>query len=98
MLINVLECLGSKDCQYVILDDGINFAMSKGTHNDNLVSVSCQFSIEVFVDCVKFDCVDYNPTPIAESYDCISGECIDPGDGSGQFSSLADCELTGCND
>ena len=97
-LLNFLGCLGSSNCQFVISEDGINFITEKGTHNDNLLVVSCQFSIEVFVDCVKIDCGDYPPTPIVESYDCINGECVDPADGSGAYASLAACEATGCND
>jgi len=31
-------------------------------------------------------------TPIPESYNCISGMCIDPGDGTGTYPSLSACE------
>jgi len=31
-------------------------------------------------------------TPIPESYNCISGTCVDPGDGTGTYPSLAACE------
>ena len=32
----------------------------------------------------------------SESYDCIKGQCFDPGDGSGEFASLALCREDGC--
>ena len=31
-------------------------------------------------------------TPIPESYNCIAGTCVDPGDGTGTYPSLAACE------
>jgi hypothetical protein len=33
-------------------------------------------------------------TPIPESYNCIAGTCVDPGDGTGTYPSLAACELS----
>lgn len=30
--------------------------------------------------------------PVAESYNCISGTCIDPGDGTGTYATLEECE------
>ncbi len=30
--------------------------------------------------------------PVAESYNCVSGNCVDPGDGTGTYSTLAACE------
>lgn len=32
-----------------------------------------------------------------ESYDCIDGVCVDPGDGSGAFATLAECIASGCS-
>jgi hypothetical protein len=32
------------------------------------------------------------PTPPEESYNCVSGNCVDPGDGSGTYATLAECE------
>ena len=63
-----------------------------------MVSVTCNFAIEVFVDCVEFDCNNFPPTTTAESYNCINNQCVDPGDGTGQFSSLESCEASGCSD
>ena len=31
-------------------------------------------------------------TPILVSYNCVSGNCIDPGDGSGTYATLVDCQ------
>ena len=42
------------------------------------------YNIEVISRCVL-------PLP---SWDCINNSCVDPGDGSGQFSSLSSCELS----
>ena len=42
------------------------------------------YNIEVVSRCVL-------PLP---SWDCINNSCVDPGDGSGQFSSLSSCELS----
>jgi hypothetical protein len=30
--------------------------------------------------------------PVVESYNCVSGSCVDPGDGSGTYSTLEDCQ------
>lgn len=30
--------------------------------------------------------------PVVESYNCVSGNCIDPGDGSGFYTTLTECE------
>tara|TARA_R110002012_G_scaffold320644_1_gene544846 strand:+ start:1365 stop:2900 length:1536 start_codon:yes stop_codon:yes gene_type:complete len=38
----------------------------------------------------------YTPGPITISYDCISGNCIDPGTGNGAYFSLAACQAA-CN-
>lgn len=98
-ILNFLGCLASSNNgQDVLPPDTINFVRQKGTHNDNLVSVSCQFNLEVFVDCIDMNPNNFPPTQIAESYNCINGECVDPGDGSGSYSTLADCESSGCND
>jgi len=35
------------------------------------------------------DCI--GPAPV--TYDCVSGNCVDPGDGSGAYSTLAACQL-----
>lgn len=45
-----------------------------------------QFSVEVWAPAA--------PTPA--SYDCIDGVCIDPGDGSGVFTTLQECIQSGC--
>lgn len=31
-------------------------------------------------------------TPVPESYNCVSGNCIDPGDGTGTYPTLEDCQ------
>jgi len=48
---------------------------------------------------------DLTCDPVAESYDCIDGACIDPGTGLGQYATLADCvadhcgvPISGCTD
>jgi len=35
-----------------------------------------------------------DPVPVTPSWECINGSCTDPGDGSGQYSSLNDCQTT----
>ena len=61
-----------------------------------MVSASCNFSIELFYDCVEFDCSNFPPEATPDSYDCINNECTDPGDGSGTYATLAECEAAGC--
>jgi hypothetical protein len=93
-----LACVGAgSNCQDVIPRETIQMSREKGTHNDQLVTVSCSFNIEVFIDCIEIDCKsDWPPTPVAVTYDCRSGNCYDPGDGTGAFSSLADCQASVC--
>lgn len=96
-ILKVLGCLGSaSNCQDVIPRESIQFIRQKNTHNDRLVSVSCNFSIELFYDCVEFDCSNFPPAATPDSYDCINNECTDPGDGSGTYATLAECEAAGC--
>ena len=33
-----------------------------------------------------------SPEPPVESYNCVSGNCVDPGDGTGTYSTLLDCQ------
>lgn len=80
------------NCQDIIDNTSVQMIREKGTHNDNLVSVTCTFSISVFVNCIDFDCSQFPPTPILETYNCVNGICVDPGDGTGQYSSLSDCQ------
>jgi len=98
-ILKFLGCLGSgSNCQDVIPRETISFVRNKNTHNDSLVSVACNFTIEVFVDCVEFDCNNFPPSTTPVSYNCINNECIDPGDGTGEFASLALCEASGCSE
>lgn len=97
-LLNFLSCFGaSNNCKDIITSDAIDIFRNKGTHNDRLVSVTCNFSLEVFVNCIDIDCTStWPPAPVADSYNCVNGDCIDPGDGSGAFATLAECEASGC--
>jgi hypothetical protein len=97
-----LSCVASADCNNVIPKDAISITRDKGTFNDNLVTLDCTFNIEVFVDCFDVDCnKPYVPVsdPTQVTYNCVSGNCIDPGDGSGVFTgsfALKDCQTSGC--
>ena len=37
------------------------------------------------------------PPPPATSYNCVSGNCVDPGTGEGNYDTLAECQAAGCN-
>ena len=92
-ILKFLGCVGAgSNCQDLLDNQSIQMFREKGTHNDNLVSVSCSFTISVFFDCVDFDCNNFPPTTTAETYNCVHNMCIDPGDGTGTYSSLAECQ------
>ena len=48
-----------------------------------------------FFDCVDFDCNNFPPATTPETYNCVRGVCVDPGDGTGTYTTLADCQ-TNC--
>lgn len=63
----------------------------------------CTIDQENFIQGDTFGCTDpqalnYDAnatcptTCLYESYNCVNGTCSDPGDGSGQYSTLADCQ------
>jgi hypothetical protein len=95
---NFLSCVGAgNNCQDLIPRETIQLRREKGTHNDQLVTVTCSFNIEVFFNCIEIDCnSDWPPTAVAASYNCKSGVCYDPGDGTGAYSSLAACQASSC--
>jgi|TARA_R110000823_G_scaffold14707_4_gene48284 hypothetical protein len=92
-----LACVGAgSHCQDIIPRETIQIHREKGTHNDNLVTLTCSFNVEVFIDCIDIDCnSDWPPTTVTPSYNCVSGECIDPGNGTGVYSSIEDCQNSG---
>ncbi|QDP64956.1 MAG: hypothetical protein Unbinned1473contig1002_46 [Prokaryotic dsDNA virus sp.] len=95
-LLKFLGCVGAgSNCQDLLDNQSVQFFREKGTHNDNLVSVTCTFTINVFFDCVDFDCNNFPPATTPETYNCVRGVCVDPGDGTGTYTTLADCQ-TNC--
>lgn len=38
-------------------------------------------------------CADCDPPIIPQTYNCVNGSCVDPGDGTGQYSTLSACQL-----
>tara|TARA_R110002074_G_scaffold161515_3_gene319708 strand:+ start:1471 stop:2208 length:738 start_codon:yes stop_codon:yes gene_type:complete len=98
-----LACVGAgNNCQDIIPKETIAINRDKGTHNDNLVTLECTFSVEVFSNCFEVDCnptAGWPGTPVPKTYNCIKGQCVDPGDGTGFFTgdyAFKDCTLSGC--
>ena len=96
---NFLACVGAgSNCQDVIPADTISISRDVGTHNDNLVTLDCTFNVEVFSACIEIDCDNvtdpWPPEETKETWNCIKGLCIDPGDGSGTYITLTDCQLS----
>ena len=120
---NFLSCFGgTNNCNNVIPADTITMDREKGVFNDNLVTVTCLFNIEVFSDCLEIECSkagkgDPPPGDVEDSWNCVKtllydpnelsedeiaelemlGEafvysCVDPGDGTGTYGSLQDCQ------
>lgn len=114
---NLLSCVGAgSNCQDVIPKDTIEIHRDKGTYNDNLVTLTCSFNIEVFSACFEIDCNNPVPPVVPDSWNCIktnlyapdapedviaqmiidgtaySYSCIDPGDGTGTYPTLSDCQ------
>lgn len=122
-----LSCFGGTNhCSNVIPSDTITMSREKGTHNDNLVTVTCNFSIEVFSSCLEVECSGTGkedgpdgdpPGETEDSWNCVrtllydpnqltqdeiadliaqgkayAYSCVDPGDGTGTYSTIADCQ------
>ena len=57
---------------------------------------STQTATTTMDDTVSYaTCADCSPPVIPTTFNCVNGTCVDPGDGTGQFPTLADCQL-GC--
>lgn len=67
-------------------------AVMKNTAGDCLTigGTSTSTPFETLDDSVSYSsCTTCNP-PV--TYDCVNGTCVDPGDGSGQYSTLSQCQ------
>jgi len=89
----------------MIIDNGQALATGCNIDIDNLTMKRAQYSC---IECRQAPC-DFatlqlcldepcggGSTPIAESFNCVDGRCVDPGDGNGTYGSLAACNETGC--
>ena len=69
-----------------------------GGRTDNLGGIRGELDgMKVFIS----PCADLIPTPepcsYDESYNCCNGRCLDPGTGTGTYSTLTDCLNSGCD-
>jgi len=62
---------------------GAGFYKTTAAGTDDWYQVDANGVIIVFGDCVE---------PPVESYNCIDGNCVDPGDGTGTYATLGECE------
>lgn len=67
------------------------YAKSTATENEYNTNAGDETSVDITGYTVTNGC-DECQGIFPESYDCISGNCVDPGDGSGAYSTLQDCE------
>lgn len=74
--------LGSATC--VFTDASLTTVASNGFYSDGAIS-------RELVDGVLLP-EQACPSCVAESYNCVEGVCIDPGDGTGMYPTLVDCQ------
>lgn len=116
---------GTHNCNNVIPSDTITMLREKGVFNDNLVTITCVFNIEVFAHCLEIECSEAGegdpgeppPGHVEDSWNCVQTllydkneltkdeiatlvaqglawvySCVDPGDGTGTYSTILDCQ------
>jgi hypothetical protein len=69
----------------VFLNAALTVCATDGFYSDGVI-------VRELVDCVLLPQQTCPSCEAAESYNCIEGTCIDPGDGSGTYSTLGACE------
>jgi len=74
----------------VFSDANGEFKLGAGYYKTTDAGTNEWFQVDANGVIIAFgDCVE----PPAESYNCVSGTCVDPGDGSGTYATLGECEL-----
>ncbi len=73
----------------VFSDPNGQFKLSAGYYKTNLAGTNDWYQVDANGVIIAFGAC---PTPPEESYNCVSGNCVDPGDGSGTYATLAECE------
>jgi hypothetical protein len=69
----------------VFLNAALTVCASDGFYSDGVI-------VRELVDCVLLPQQTCPSCEAAESYNCVEGTCIDPGDGTGIYSTLGACE------
>lgn len=74
----------------VFSDPNGEFKLGEGFYKTTFAGSNTFFQVDTNGVIIAFG-VCPTPPP-AESYNCVSGNCVDPGDGTGQYATLVDCE------
>lgn len=73
----------------VFSDANGEFKLGAGYYKTTDAGTNEWFQVDANGVIIAFgDCVE----PPAESYNCVSGTCVDPGDGTGTYATLGECE------
>jgi hypothetical protein len=73
----------------VFSDANGEFKLGAGYYKTTAAGTNEWFQVDANGVIIAFgDCVE----PPAESYNCVSGTCVDPGDGTGTYATLGECE------
>lgn len=73
----------------VFSDPNGQFKLAAGFYKTNDAGTNEWYQVDANGVVIAFgDCVE----PPVESYNCVSGNCVDPGDGTGTYATLGECE------
>lgn len=73
----------------VFTDANGQFKLAAGFYKTNDAGANEWYQVDANGVVIAFgDCIE----PPAESYNCVSGTCVDPGDGTGTYATLGECE------